>query len=197
MSTKVVKVKLESDIDAPSSNEVNHMLCAAAESKVATQRNTSSLSSDEEDSDDELGALIYQSSETAKARARNKADKRAAQVAYAVSVVEQTHTGRTNKKRAHFDNDGKKSARPKRTRARTQFYSPTKSEDEHKGSARPKRTRTKTQFYSPIKSEEEQNGSAKKRGEIGFGDVGYKFRKEFDEGWFTGTVTKIRPMAGE
>ena len=28
------------------------------------------------------------------------------------------------------------------------------------------------------------------------GDVGYKFRKEFDGGWFTGTVVRIRPSAG-
>ena len=27
------------------------------------------------------------------------------------------------------------------------------------------------------------------------GDVGYKFRKEFDSGWFTGTVEQIRPLA--
>lgn len=29
------------------------------------------------------------------------------------------------------------------------------------------------------------------------GDIGYTFRKKFDEGWFEGTVTKIRKGAGE
>ena len=29
------------------------------------------------------------------------------------------------------------------------------------------------------------------------GDVGYTFRKKFDEGWFEGTVAKIRKGAGE
>jgi hypothetical protein len=29
------------------------------------------------------------------------------------------------------------------------------------------------------------------------GDVGYTFRKRFDEGWFTGEVVKIRPGACE
>jgi len=30
---------------------------------------------------------------------------------------------------------------------------------------------------------------------VNVGDIGYKFRKEFDSGWFTGTVKHIRPLA--
>lgn len=32
-------------------------------------------------------------------------------------------------------------------------------------------------------------------GVVNVGDIGYKFRKEFDSGWFTGTVIQIRPLA--
>ena len=32
---------------------------------------------------------------------------------------------------------------------------------------------------------------------IRIGEVGYTFRKEFDAGWFTGTVREIRKGAGE
>lgn len=40
--------------------------------------------------------------------------------------------------------------------------------------------------------------AAKKKGPnvvVSVGDIGYKFRKEFDSGWFTGTVKQIRPLA--
>ena len=33
--------------------------------------------------------------------------------------------------------------------------------------------------------------------ELKIGDIGYKFRKKFDEGWFTGSVVSIRPGAGK
>lgn len=32
---------------------------------------------------------------------------------------------------------------------------------------------------------------------VSVGDVGYTFRKEFDDGWYTGKVVKIRSGAGE
>lgn len=32
---------------------------------------------------------------------------------------------------------------------------------------------------------------------VNVGDVGYKFRKQFDDGWYEGVVVKIRPGAGE
>ena len=34
-------------------------------------------------------------------------------------------------------------------------------------------------------------------GVVRIGDVGYKFRKLFDSGWFIGEVKQIRPGAGE
>lgn len=35
------------------------------------------------------------------------------------------------------------------------------------------------------------------KGKVRVGDVGYTFRKEFDDGWFHGVVVEIRPGAGE
>jgi hypothetical protein len=32
---------------------------------------------------------------------------------------------------------------------------------------------------------------------VNVGDVGYKFRKEFDSGWYNGTVVEVRPHAGK
>ena len=29
------------------------------------------------------------------------------------------------------------------------------------------------------------------------GDIGYKFRKQFDDGWYSGEVIEIRPGAGK
>ena len=42
-----------------------------------------------------------------------------------------------------------------------------------------------------------KNKSGKKSSIINVGDVGYTFRKQFADGWYTGKVVKIRPGAGE
>ena len=41
--------------------------------------------------------------------------------------------------------------------------------------------------------------AAEVKGEVrvGVGNVGYTFRKEFNDGWFHGVVVEIRPGAGE
>lgn len=42
-----------------------------------------------------------------------------------------------------------------------------------------------------------RGGGQKSSPVVNVGDVGYKFRKEFDSGWFSGTVVEIRPLAGK
>ena len=49
-----------------------------------------------------------------------------------------------------------------------------------------------TSSTKPLGVQEEKGSS-----EVQMGDVGYKFRKLFDAGWFEGKVIEIRPLAGE
>lgn len=48
-----------------------------------------------------------------------------------------------------------------------------------------------TNSANPLISQEESHSS-----EVELGNVGYKFRKLFDAGWFDGKVIEIRPLAG-
>ncbi len=147
---------------------------------AATAASASSPSDD--DSDEELGAWIYRSSLTAKGFAAQKASDM-----YAESDELPHHTVRMYRERKPSDS-GEGSMRPIRMRKRTQFYSPIiKGEEDASG----EETDAKMKGIEP-----EVANSAKVK-KVVLGDVGYEFRKEFHAGWFTGTVTEIRTLAGE
>lgn len=144
-------------------------------------------SCDDEDSDDEIGAWIYQSSKTAKEAAAAEESS----VANCDDGGEDAHGARSNQKRKPFDR-GEGRLRPKRSRTRTQFYlSPVRSGEEVSGGE------AGGEADLQMKGIEGEETIATEVKKIGLGDVGYEFRKKFDEGWFTGTVTEILPVAGE